>query len=77
MKALSLLFVLMTLYGLFTNHYGGALMSAGCAILVVYASRHYDKQDREWLRDPRHAQPPKATDDRLHEQDCECARDKL
>ena len=71
MKYLALVFVVMALYGLFTNHYGGALMSAGMAVFVVWASRSYERQDQAYLRDPRNAKAPPETEQMLDKHDCE------
>jgi hypothetical protein len=64
-------FFAMACYGMATEHKGAGMLAAGCAVFMIYASRHYERQDREWLRDPRHAKVPDATGDVLKKHDCE------
>lgn len=71
MKSLMWMFVAMAVYGFFTPHKGAALMSIGMAAFMLYASRHYDKQEQQWLRDPRNAEQPPPTTEMLKKHDCE------
>lgn len=71
MKLLFWIFFGMACYGILTEHRGAGLLSAGMSIFMLYASRHYERQDREWLRDPLRAKAPDATDDLLRKHDCE------
>lgn len=72
MKLLVVVFVLMAVYGVFSNHLGAAFISAGIAVFVFAASRVFDRQDRQWLREPCSAQCPPSTEHLLAKHECEC-----
>lgn len=48
MRALFTVFIALTLYGLFTNRYGAAAMSAFIACVVYVAHKQYKKADEEY-----------------------------
>ena len=76
MRHLVAIFVAMTVYGLVTAHYGGALISALMIVVVYYGARQLTKRDEEWLRDPRSARPASNTDTLqvLRDKESEAAR---
>jgi len=61
MKYLVAIFVALTIYGVVAGKYGGAMLSAGMALLVVYGARQLAKRDAEYDLDPANAKVPPDT----------------
>ncbi len=71
MRILSLVFVVMALYGLFTENKGAGLIAAGMAVFVLYAARVFERQDQAFLQSPNRAKSPRNSGDELRSKDCE------
>jgi len=72
-RCLSLIFIVMTFYGMYIGHYGGAMLSAAMAVFVIYGGKQLAKRDAEFLT--RITAPD--TLSLLEKQGCECSADKL
>lgn len=76
MKYLIAIFLLFAVIGLATEYKGAGLISLAMAAFTFYASRKFDKDDEQFLREPRSAEarPVPNTLSELEKHGCECIR---
>lgn len=73
MRFLILVFLLVALAAVLAGKWAAVALALVWAGLCLYASRVFDRQDQQWLRDPRNARLPADTRSlMLAESECEC-----
>lgn len=73
MKLLSLVFLALTLYGIFTAHLGAALLAAFMTVFVRAAENHFNRQDAAHAAGPNAAAKPPCTQQLLDQAGVECS----
>ena len=78
MRILTLVFLLLALYGVVIGHLGGALLALLMCAVLHYAKRVFAAQDAAYNPRPGRASPLQApTSDALARAESECMADKL
>jgi hypothetical protein len=74
---LASIFLTISVYGVVVGHFGGALISLGMAVFVIWGARQLDKRDAEFYASPASAKTIPDTLEAMAKQEVESSSSRF